>query len=170
MGLRDFNTLYIWKLTIPVNVKIFMWLVLEKRFLSVDNLVKRRWVVEQDCVSVMSRISSPLARSIIHSRKWAERWNGFRQWPSSIGSKTRSNDSADEGSIQLTSNALLRYRLGWNKLSDFDIAQKKRSKFIQLYLSRPEVPLDLKFHTEVPKKNFFFWKLWPYSMLDPPQI
>lgn len=133
MGLRDFNTLYIWKLNIPVKVKIFMRLVLEKRFLSVDNLVKRGWVVEQVCISVMSRIPRPLTRSIICSGKRAERWNGFRQWLSNISPKTRSNDSADEWSVQLSSNALLRYQLGWNKLSDFDIAEKKRSKSIRLY-------------------------------------
>lgn len=38
------------ELCIPLKVKIFVWLVLKSKILTIDNLHKRSWPGEQDCV------------------------------------------------------------------------------------------------------------------------
>nr|CAD1829599.1 unnamed protein product [Ananas comosus var. bracteatus] len=49
-GTRDGGTCKIWKLCIPLKVKVFCWLVLKKRPLSADNLLKRGWIGNTNCV------------------------------------------------------------------------------------------------------------------------
>lgn len=47
---RDRRSSKIWKLRVPLKVKVFCWLVLRKRLLTADNLVKRGWVGDTACV------------------------------------------------------------------------------------------------------------------------
>ncbi|OAY70170.1 putative ribonuclease H protein [Ananas comosus] len=49
-GTIDGRTSKIWRLRIPLKVKVFCWLVLKKRPLTTDNLVKRWWTGETACV------------------------------------------------------------------------------------------------------------------------
>ncbi|OAY82706.1 putative ribonuclease H protein [Ananas comosus] len=49
-GTRDARASYIWKLKIPLKVKVFSWLVLKKRMLTRDTLVKRGWLDDSICV------------------------------------------------------------------------------------------------------------------------
>lgn len=42
-GVNDATTPAIWRLKIPTKVKVFLWLVLKKRLLTIDNLLRRRW-------------------------------------------------------------------------------------------------------------------------------
>jgi hypothetical protein len=41
---------YIWKLKIPLKIKIFLWFLSKKVLLTKDNLVKRRWTGCTNCV------------------------------------------------------------------------------------------------------------------------
>jgi hypothetical protein len=34
---------YIWKMQVPLKIRIFMWFVFQKAILTEDNLVKRNW-------------------------------------------------------------------------------------------------------------------------------
>jgi hypothetical protein len=34
---------YLWKMKVPLKIKIFMWFVHRKEILTKDNLVKRNW-------------------------------------------------------------------------------------------------------------------------------
>lgn len=49
-GTRDVRARKIWKLRIPLKVKVFCWLVLKKRTPTVENLLKRGWVGNTYCV------------------------------------------------------------------------------------------------------------------------
>ncbi|XP_020102988.1 uncharacterized protein LOC109720350 [Ananas comosus] len=49
-GTRDGHTNLIWKLRIPLKVKVLCWLVLKKRLLTTDNFVKRGWTGDTACV------------------------------------------------------------------------------------------------------------------------
>jgi hypothetical protein len=40
---------YLWKLKIPLKIKIFMWFVNNKVLLTKDNLAKRKWMGSQKC-------------------------------------------------------------------------------------------------------------------------
>lgn len=40
----------LWKIQAPLKVKIFLWLVLKNKVLTVDNLKKRRWSGDDKCV------------------------------------------------------------------------------------------------------------------------
>lgn len=40
----------IWKIKAPLKVKIFVWIVLHRKVLTVDNLRKRGWSGEESCV------------------------------------------------------------------------------------------------------------------------
>lgn len=48
--LRDMHTKLIWRLRIPLKVKVYSWLVLKKRATTVENLVKRGWTSDKICV------------------------------------------------------------------------------------------------------------------------
>ena len=41
---------YLWKLKIPLKIKIFLWFLNRKELLTKDNLVKRRWIGCMKCV------------------------------------------------------------------------------------------------------------------------
>ena len=43
MDILDFLRTYLWKLKIPLKVKIFMWFLDRKVVLTKDNLSKRNW-------------------------------------------------------------------------------------------------------------------------------
>lgn len=49
-GTRDARAIKLWRLCIPLKVKIFCWLVLKKRLLTANNLIKRGWVGDMACV------------------------------------------------------------------------------------------------------------------------
>ena len=62
---------YLWKLKIPLKIKIFMWFLSNKVLLTKDNLVKRNWTGCTKCVFSGEQetvehlfISCPLARLI----------------------------------------------------------------------------------------------------------
>ena len=40
---------FLWKLMIPLKVKIFIWLALKNIILTKDNLVKRGWTGNEHC-------------------------------------------------------------------------------------------------------------------------
>jgi hypothetical protein len=37
------HNIYLWKLKIPLKIKVFLWLLYKKVILTKDNLVKRNW-------------------------------------------------------------------------------------------------------------------------------
>ena len=41
---------YLWKLKIPLKIKIFLWFLHRKELLTKDNLAKRRWIGSMKCV------------------------------------------------------------------------------------------------------------------------
>ena len=41
---------YLWKLKIPLKIKIFLWFLHRKELLTKDNLAKRRWIGCKKCV------------------------------------------------------------------------------------------------------------------------
>jgi hypothetical protein len=48
-GHTRFLRKYLWKLKIPLKIKIFMWFLNNKVLLTKDNLAKRRWTGSQKC-------------------------------------------------------------------------------------------------------------------------
>ncbi len=48
-GVADRRFVHLWKIRAPLKVKIFVWLVLGKRVLTADNLLKRGWNGEGRC-------------------------------------------------------------------------------------------------------------------------
>ena len=44
-----FTQKYIWKLRVPLKIKIFLWLLRRKVILTKDNLAKRNWIGDQKC-------------------------------------------------------------------------------------------------------------------------
>ena len=62
---------YLWKLKIPLKIKIFLWFLCRKELLTKDNLIKRNWTGCKKCVFCHQEesvehlfISCPLARDI----------------------------------------------------------------------------------------------------------
>ena len=49
-GENNENLEYIWKAKIPLQIKIFMWLVHNKSILTRDNMVKRKWQGDPTCI------------------------------------------------------------------------------------------------------------------------
>lgn len=49
-GVRDVHANKLWRLRIPLKGKIFYWIVLKKRLLTADNLIKRGWTGDTTCV------------------------------------------------------------------------------------------------------------------------
>ncbi|OAY77330.1 Serine/threonine-protein kinase STY46 [Ananas comosus] len=49
-GLRDGRSSKIWRIRVPLKVKVFSWIVLKKRPLTADNLLKRGWTGNTVCV------------------------------------------------------------------------------------------------------------------------
>ena len=43
------KSVHIWKIEVPLRIKIFMWFVHKEVILTKDNLVKRRWVGSSRC-------------------------------------------------------------------------------------------------------------------------
>uniref|UniRef100_A0A452XHY1 Reverse transcriptase zinc-binding domain-containing protein n=1 Tax=Aegilops tauschii subsp. strangulata TaxID=200361 RepID=A0A452XHY1_AEGTS len=43
------RSLHIWKVKVPLRIKIFMWFVHKQVILTKDNLIKRRWVGRSRC-------------------------------------------------------------------------------------------------------------------------
>uniref|UniRef100_A0A453K060 Reverse transcriptase zinc-binding domain-containing protein n=1 Tax=Aegilops tauschii subsp. strangulata TaxID=200361 RepID=A0A453K060_AEGTS len=43
------RSLHIWKVKVPLRIKIFMWFVHKQVILTKDNLIKRRWVGSSRC-------------------------------------------------------------------------------------------------------------------------
>jgi hypothetical protein len=43
------HNIYLWKLKIPLNIKVFLWLLYKKVILTKDNLVKRNWHGNEKC-------------------------------------------------------------------------------------------------------------------------
>nr|CAD1841608.1 unnamed protein product [Ananas comosus var. bracteatus] len=57
-GTRDYRTFDIWRLRIPLKVKVFCWLVLRKRLPTIDNLLKRGWTGNTSCVLCGSELET----------------------------------------------------------------------------------------------------------------
>nr|CAD1817778.1 unnamed protein product [Ananas comosus var. bracteatus] len=57
-GTRNARANDIWRLRIPLKVKVFYWLVLKKKILTMDNLVKRGWTGNTSCVLCGSEIET----------------------------------------------------------------------------------------------------------------
>ena len=49
-GTSDIQSMFIWKLKIPLKIKIFLWYVLRGVIVTNDNLTKRNWKGSQQCV------------------------------------------------------------------------------------------------------------------------
>jgi hypothetical protein len=43
------HNIYLWKLKIPLKIKVFLWLLYKKVILTKDNLVKRNWHGNKKC-------------------------------------------------------------------------------------------------------------------------
>jgi zinc-binding in reverse transcriptase len=52
------NTDIIWKLKMPTRVTIFIWLLLQDRLLTYDNLIKRGWCISNMCYMCRSSIEN----------------------------------------------------------------------------------------------------------------
>jgi zinc-binding in reverse transcriptase len=52
------NTEIIWKLNMPTRVTIFIWLLLQDRLLTYDNLIKRGWCIPNMCYMCRSSIEN----------------------------------------------------------------------------------------------------------------
>ena len=70
-GQVPFRHKYIWKLKVPLKIRIFMWFLQKKVILTKDNLIRRRWTGSKQCVFCHSNetvehifISCPFARNI----------------------------------------------------------------------------------------------------------
>jgi hypothetical protein len=50
---NHFPSKYLWKLKLPLKIKIFMWFLNRKVLLTKDNLIKRQWKDARNVVSVM---------------------------------------------------------------------------------------------------------------------
>nr|CAD1836467.1 unnamed protein product [Ananas comosus var. bracteatus] len=48
--MRDARATKLWRLLIPLKVKVFCWLILKKRPITADNLLKRGWTGNTTCV------------------------------------------------------------------------------------------------------------------------
>jgi hypothetical protein len=48
-GHTRFLRKYLWKIKIPLKIKIFMWFLSNKVLLTKDNLIKRKWTGNQNC-------------------------------------------------------------------------------------------------------------------------
>jgi hypothetical protein len=46
---EHFPTKYLWKLKVPLKIKIFMWFLRRKVLLTRDNLIKRQWKGSKKC-------------------------------------------------------------------------------------------------------------------------
>jgi hypothetical protein len=40
---------YIWKMKVPLKIKVFMWFLHRKEILTKDNLIKRNWTGSDSC-------------------------------------------------------------------------------------------------------------------------
>jgi hypothetical protein len=45
----NFLNKYIWKMKVPLKIKIFMWFLYRKVILTKGNLIKRNWVGNETC-------------------------------------------------------------------------------------------------------------------------
>jgi hypothetical protein len=64
---------YIWKMKVPLKIKVFMWFLHRMVILTNDNLIKRNWNGNQSCFFVITRnqyniffFECPLAKIIWH--------------------------------------------------------------------------------------------------------
>lgn len=48
-GVRDSRMMEFWKASIPLNIKIFMWLILKGRIQAAQQLKKMKWPGNQQC-------------------------------------------------------------------------------------------------------------------------
>jgi hypothetical protein len=59
LDLLDGNTVflhkYLWKMKVPLKIKIFMRFLHRQEFLTKDNLVKRNWLGSKKCCFVIMR-------------------------------------------------------------------------------------------------------------------
>jgi hypothetical protein len=46
---------YIWKMKVPLKIKISMWFLHRKEILTKDNLIRRNWIGRESCYFVMRR-------------------------------------------------------------------------------------------------------------------
>ena len=49
-GNTRFLKMYLWKLKVPLKIKIFMWFLNRRVILTKDNLIRRRWTGCKKCV------------------------------------------------------------------------------------------------------------------------
>jgi hypothetical protein len=49
-GNTKFLRKYLWKMKVPLKIRIFMWFLNRKEILTKDNLVKRNWTGDKKCV------------------------------------------------------------------------------------------------------------------------
>jgi hypothetical protein len=94
---------YIWRIKVPLKIKIFMWFLYKKVLLTKDNLAKRRWNGCTDCVFCGSKetidhlfISCSFSRlvwRVVHFTfnipPPANITNLFGNWLNGIGKKTK---------------------------------------------------------------------------------
>ena len=70
-GTTSYLRKYLWKLKVPLKIRIFLWFLHRKELLTKDNLIKRRWIGCKKCVFCDTDetvehlfISCPFARNI----------------------------------------------------------------------------------------------------------
>ena len=94
---------YVWKLKVPLKIKIFMWFLSRKVLLTKDNLVKRNWIGCTRCVFCSSQetinhlfISCPFAKAVWRVVHFtfsivppANVTNMFGNWLNGIDKKTK---------------------------------------------------------------------------------
>jgi hypothetical protein len=102
-GQTRFHKKYLWKLKVPLKIRIFMWFLYKKVILTKDNLAKRRWNGCKKCVFCDSQetidhlfITCPFARlvwRVVHFTfnipPPANVTNMFGNWLNGVDKKTK---------------------------------------------------------------------------------
>jgi cellulose synthase/poly-beta-1,6-N-acetylglucosamine synthase-like glycosyltransferase len=128
---------YIWKIKVPLKIRIFMWFVFKKVILTKDNLVKRNWHGCTKCCFCDQNetidhlfISCPFARMIwrivymtFNIPPPSNITNLFGNWLNGVAKK-------DKGRIRVGVCALI--WAVWNVRNDFIFNKKTFPSFMQV--------------------------------------
>jgi hypothetical protein len=128
---------YLWKIKVPLKVKIFMWFLSNKVLLTKDNLVRRKWTGSQKCCFCDSLetvehlfITCPFAQII-----WRMIYFAYNIPPPSnitnmFGNWLNGVDKTNKGRIRIGVSALC-WAI-WNRRNDIIFNQSKGTNFLQV--------------------------------------
>ena len=128
---------YIWKMKVPLKIKIFMWFLYRREILTKDNLVKRKWNGCEKCCFCDQKetiqhlfISCTFAKMI-----WRIVFMAFNIYPPSnisnlFGSWLRGVDKKEKVQIRVGVCALL-WAI-WNTRNDVIFNNANQSSFMQV--------------------------------------